>query len=132
VIISDDIEWIDPLEALKLRNKLSSHLESWRSDWESGNTEAYIRNYGRDFSTGAQNLAEWSRHKREVNANKNWIRVGISNISMFLYPGRDDLVVVNFDQEYSSNNLSNKMKKRQYWMKESKNGPWKIIYESTA
>ena len=64
--------------------------------------------------------------------NKNWIKVGISNISMFLYPGRDDLVVVNFDQEYSSNNLSNKMKKRQYWMKESKNGPWKIIYESTA
>jgi murein L,D-transpeptidase YafK len=132
VIISDGIEWIDPLDALKLRDKLSSHLENWRRDWESGNTEAYIRNYGRDFSTGAQNLAEWSRHKREVNANKNWIRVGISNISMFLYPGRDDLVVVNFDQEYSSNNLSNKMKKRQYWMKESKNGPWKIIYESTA
>jgi murein L,D-transpeptidase YafK len=132
VIISDSVEWVDPLDALKLRDKLSSHLESWRRDWESGNSEAYIRNYGRDFSTGTQNLAEWSRHKRQVNANKNWIKVGISNVSMFLYPGRNDLVVVNFDQEYSSNNLSNKTKKRQYWMKESKNGPWKIIYESTA
>lgn len=132
VIISDGVEWVDPLEALKLRDKLSSHLESWRRDWESGNTEAYIRNYRRDFSTGTQNLAEWSRHKRQVNANKNWIKVGISNVSMFLYPGRDDLVVVNFDQEYSSNNLSNRIKKRQYWMKEPKNESWKIIYESTA
>lgn len=132
VIISDGVEWVDPADASALRDKLASHLESWRRAWESGNIEAYIRNYGRDFSTGTQNLAEWSRHKRQINANKNWIKVGISNVSMFLYPGRDDLVVVNFDQEYSSNNLSNKIKKRQYWMKERKNGPWKIIYESTA
>ena len=132
VVISDGMEWVDPLDASGLRDKLRSRLESWRRDWESGNIEAYIGNYGRDFSTGSQNLAEWTRHKRQVNANKNWIKVGISNVGMFLYPGRDDLVVVNFDQEYSSNNLSNKMKKRQYWMKEPKNGPWKIIYESTA
>jgi murein L,D-transpeptidase YafK len=132
VIISDGIEWVEPINASGLRDKLASHLESWRRDWESGNIEAYIRNYGQDFSNGSQNLAEWSRHKRQVNANKDWIKVGISSVSMFLYPGRDDLAVVNFDQEYSSNNLSNKTKKRQYWMKEHKNGPWKIIYESTA
>lgn len=132
VIISDGIEWVEPINASGLRDKLASHLESWRRDWESGNIEAYIRNYGQDFSNGSQNLAEWSRHKRQVNANKNWIKVGISSVSMFLYPGRDDLAVVNFDQEYSSNNLSNKTKKCQYWMKEHKNGPWKIIYESTA
>ncbi|SEL12834.1 L,D-transpeptidase family protein [Nitrosovibrio tenuis] len=132
VIISDGIEWVDPVDISGLRDKLGSHLESWRRAWENGNIEAYIGNYGRDFSTGSQNLAEWSRHKRQVNANKNWIKVGISNVGMFLYPGRDDLVVVNFDQEYSSNNLSNRMRKRQYWMKEHKNGPWKIIYESTA
>jgi hypothetical protein len=51
---------------------------------------------------------------------------------MFSYPGRDDLVVVNFDQEYLSNNLSNKMKKRQYWKKENKTGHWKIVHESAA
>ncbi|MDE2367142.1 MAG: L,D-transpeptidase family protein [Betaproteobacteria bacterium] len=132
VVISDDVEWVDPLDASGLRDKLRSHLESWRHDWESGNIEAYIGNYGRDFSNGSQNLAEWAQHKRQVNANKSWIKVGISNVGMFLYPGRDDLVVVNFDQEYSSNNLSNKMRKRQYWMKEHKNGPWKIVYESAA
>jgi murein L,D-transpeptidase YafK len=132
VIISDKMEWVKPGDAAMLRTKLATHLESWRRDWESGNIEAYIGNYGRDFSSGNQSRAEWDRHKREVNAAKDWIKVGISNVGVFLYPGRDDLVVVNFDQEYSSNNLSNKIKKRQYWIKENKNGPWKIIYESAA
>jgi murein L,D-transpeptidase YafK len=132
VIISNTVEWVAPTDTALLRDKMVKNLESWRRDWESGNIEAYIRNYGRDFSTGAHDLAEWSKHKRLVNATKNWIKVGISNVGMFLYPGRDDLVVINFDQEYSSNNLSNKMKKRQYWIQENKNGPWKIIYESAA
>ncbi|MEP7370696.1 MAG: L,D-transpeptidase family protein [Nitrosospira sp.] len=132
IIISDEMEWVKPGDTAMLRNKLTQHLEGWRRDWESGNIDAYIRHYGRDFSSGGQNLAEWAQHKRQVNIAKSWIKVGISNIGMFLYPGRDDLVVVNFDQEYSSNNLSNKMKKRQYWIQENKKGPWKIIYESAA
>ena len=66
-----------------------------------------------------------------MNIGKSWIKVDISNVGMLLYPGRDDLIVVSFDQDYSSSNLSNKMKKRQYWMKE-KNGRWKIIYEGSA
>ena len=70
------------------------------------------------FSAATSDLAEWAKHKRQVNAAKSWIKVGISNVGMFLYPGREDLAVVDFDQEYASNNLSNKMKKRQYWMRE--------------
>jgi murein L,D-transpeptidase YafK len=132
VIISDEMEWAMPGDAAVLRETLTQHLESWRRDWESGKVDAYIGNYGRDFSNGNQTLAEWVKHKRQVQASKSWIKVGISNIGMYLYPGRDDLVVVNFDQEYSSNNLSNKIKKRQYWMRENKNGRWKIIYENTV
>ncbi|MBA2659353.1 MAG: L,D-transpeptidase family protein [Nitrosospira sp.] len=132
IIISDETEWVKPGDAAVLRDKLAQHLENWRRDWESGKVDAYLRHYGSDFSSDNQNLAEWANHKRQVNAAKSWIKVGISNIGMYLYPGRDDLVVVNFDQEYSSNNLSNKMKKRQYWMRENKNGRWRIIYENAA
>lgn len=132
IIISDETEWTKPGDAAILREKLTQHLENWRRDWESGKVDAYIRHYGSDFSSDNQNLAEWAKHKRQVNAAKNWIKVSISNVGMYLYPGRDDLVVVNFDQEYSSNNLSNKMKKRQYWMRENKHGRWKIIYENAA
>ena len=132
IIISDQIEWVKPADTAVLRDKLAQHLENWRRDWESGNIDAYLKNYGRDFTSGNQGLAEWAQHKRQVSAAKSWIKVGISNIGMFLYPGRDDLAVVDFDQEYASNNLSNKMRKRQYWMKENNKGLWKIIYESAA
>jgi hypothetical protein len=49
---------------------------------------------------------------------------------MFLYPGREPLAVVNFTQDYASSNLSNVMKKRQYWLREGTR--WKIVYEGAA
>ncbi len=54
----------------------------------------------------------------------------LSDVSMFLYPGRNDLAVVSFWQDYSSSNLSNKMRKRQYWIREG--DTWKILYEGAA
>jgi hypothetical protein len=56
--------------------------------------------------------------------------VELSNFSMFRNPGKDELVVVTFDQDYRSNNLSNVMKKRQYWSKEG--AKWRIIYEGAG
>ena len=129
VIISDRVDWVKPREAATLRKTIIRHLEKWRRNWESGNIKAYIANYGRNFSSGSKNRAEWLKHQRQAYDPKNQIKVNISNESIFLYPGRDDLVVVNFDEEYSSDTLSNKVKKRQYWMKENKSGAWKIIYE---
>lgn len=132
VIISGEMEWVKPDEVAALRNELAQHLEKWRRNWESRNVDAYLSHYGQTFSSGGENLAGWSQHKRQVNAAKSWIKVGVSDVGMFLYPGRDDLAVVNFMQDYSSNNLSNKMKKRQYWMKDKEQGRWKIIYEGAA
>ena len=49
---------------------------------------------------------------------------------MFRNPGKDDFVVVEFDQLYRSSNLSNSMRKRQYWIREDNR--WKIFYEGAA
>jgi hypothetical protein len=49
---------------------------------------------------------------------------------MFEDPGKTGLVSVTFDQEYRSNNLSNTLKKRQYWLREP--GGWRIVYEGAA
>ncbi|MGA9666574.1 MAG: hypothetical protein WBQ69_09030 [Gallionella sp.] len=68
--------------------------------------------------------------KELVNSAKSWIKSGLSNISMFSYPEQPDMVVVDFEQDYSSSNLSNRMKKRQYRIK--RHNSWKIIYEGAA
>lgn len=130
VIITDRMEWASPEEVHAQRNTLSQQMESWRRDWESRNTDAYLKHYSRNFFANGQSLADWSRQKRQVNAGKSWIRIKLSNVGMFLYPGKEQMAVVNFEQDYSSSNLSNKMKKRQYWIKEGNR--WKIIYEGAG
>jgi len=130
VIISEQVEWLSLDDWNAERNALNAEIERWRGDWETRDTERYLSHYSSKFSTGSENLSDWARHKRQVNSGKSWIKVGLSNFSMFRNPGKDELVVVTFDQDYRSNNLSNTMKKRQYWSKEG--GKWRIIYEGAG
>ncbi|MGH8751186.1 MAG: L,D-transpeptidase family protein [Burkholderiales bacterium] len=130
VIISEQVEWVDSAVWREQRDTLAQQLEAWRRDWESRDSEAYLDHYAKNFSAKRQNFSQWAAQKRHINAGKTWIKVGISSVSMFLYPGQDNLAVVSFEQDYSSNNLTNKIKKRQYWIQEGKR--WKIVYEGAA
>ncbi len=130
VIISEQVEWLSLDDWNAERNALNAEIERWRSAWESLDTERYLTHYSKNFSADRENFADWGRHKRQVNSGKSWIKLKLSNFSMFRNPGKDELVVVTFDQDYRSNNLANAMKKRQYWTKEG--GKWRIIYEGAA
>jgi murein L,D-transpeptidase YafK len=130
VIIADEVEWADASVVRAERASLAAAVESWRADWESRNTERYLSHYSSRFKSGTQDVAAWGTHKRKVNASKRWIKVGLRHVSMFRYPREGDFVVVNFDQDYKSDGLSNVMRKRQYWVKEG--GGWKIFYEGAA
>jgi len=130
VVISNDIAWIDRKAWRAQREALNRELERWRRDWESLNVDRYLSHYSPDFASGEQRYESWVAQKRAVNAGKTMVRVGLSNVSIFRYPGRDNLLVVTFDQDYRSNNLQNVMRKRQYWIQED--GAWKIVYEGAA
>jgi murein L,D-transpeptidase YafK len=130
VIIADEIEWADAAAVEGDRRSLAAALEQWRADWESRDTERYLAHYSERFTAGEQTLAGWQEHKRNVSLGKTWVQVGLARVSMFRYPRENDFVVVNFEQSYRSNNLSNVIRKRQYWIKES--GGWKILYEGAA
>lgn len=130
VIISEGIDWVKPDLIESMRKDLLAQIEHWRRDWESLDTAAYLKHYAPGFTSGKQDLAAWSQQKRSVNAGKAWVKVGIDRVSLFLYPGRDDLAVVTFQQSYASSNLENQMRKRQYWLREK--GGWRILYEGAA
>ena len=130
VIIADSIEWSTPEDNARVRHDLDASLESWRRDWESLSTDDYLRHYSSRFSANGTNLQQWSSRKRSVNAAKTWIKIGISDISIILYPGDASLAVVSFKQDYASSNLVNSMYKRQYWVRESDR--WKILYEGAG
>ncbi len=130
VIIANGVDWVTPGAGLALRKELAQRVESWRRDWENREVDGYLAHYAAGFTTGRKDLARWSAQKHKVNAGKTWIRVKLEGISIFLYPGRDDLAVVTFDQDYASSNLVHQMRKRQYWIRED--GVWRILQEGAA
>ncbi|MDO8412246.1 MAG: L,D-transpeptidase family protein [Gallionellaceae bacterium] len=129
VIITNGMDSINAQDQTE-RAALLQSIEAWRADWASINTNAYLKHYARDFSSSSANFSSWSQQKKQVNAGKSWIKVHLSKLSIFTYPEQPNMAVVNFEQDYSSNNLSNRMKKRQYWMK--RDNRWQIIYEGAA
>lgn len=130
VIISHGVEWVTAESLQKQRQELAQAVEQWRRDWESRDTARYLSHYSPNFSAGRQDFKSWAEQKGKVNAGKTWIKVGVNKLALFHYPGKENLVVVTFEQDYASSNLSNQMRKRQYWMREG--GAWKIVHEGGA
>ena len=130
VIISNSIEWLSLDDWQAERTSLLSLIEEWRQDWESRDINRYARHYSRKFNSDHQDYQAWIDHKQKVNAGKSWIKIETRNISMLRNPGKEEYVVVTFEQDYRSSNLTQTMTKQQYWIKED--GRWKIVHEGTA
>ncbi|MGH8222153.1 MAG: L,D-transpeptidase Cds6 family protein [Woeseiaceae bacterium] len=130
VIITKRTDWVAADAWRAERDAFLLEVESWRADWESRDAERYLAHYAAGFRSDGMNLERWRAHKRRVNAGKSWIKVSLSNVSAFLDPSAEPLMVVTFDQDYRSSNLSQKARKRQYWVQEG--GRWKIAYEAAV
>lgn len=129
VVIAEQVEWVDQDTLDARRNELNDAINQWRQDWESRDVARLLRHYSPSFRNGTQELQDFSANKQKVNAAKTWIKVGLNNVSLFLYPERRDFALVSFVQNYQSNNLSDRTAKRQFWSRE--NGRWKIIHETS-
>ena len=124
MVISSGFDWIAP-EAKSSNSELAlSVLEQWQNDWESLDTNKYLAHYSPDQ---LDNFDTFASHKLRVNKHKKYIEVDLNNVSIYGYPGNEEMMVVSFDQEYRSNNHRSVTQKRQYWKKQ--NGKWQIIYE---
>jgi len=130
VVIGQSMRWLDRRAWLADRESFLASFDAWRKDWESRDTDRYLSHYSSRFRSDSHDLAQWKARKREVNATKRWIKVGIRDMSVFGYPGTKDMVMVTFAQDYRSSNLSNRTVKRQYWIREG--GHWRILHESVV
>lgn len=129
VVIAAEVEWVayDALDAR--RSELASAIDRWRQDWESRDTDRLLAHYHPSFRAGSQDLRAFGASKQKVNAGKTWIKVGLDQVSLMLYPERPDFALVSFVQDYRSNNLSDRTAKRQFWRRD--NGRWTIIHETS-
>jgi len=130
VVIVDRLELRQRARWDAERDEFLVSLDKWKKDWESRDTERYFAHYSSEFRADRGGMAGWKAQKRKVNANKAWIKVGLEDVSFFSYPGDRRMMVVTFEQDYRSSNLSNKTHKRQYWIRED--GRWRILHETVV
>ncbi|MDH3387656.1 MAG: L,D-transpeptidase family protein [Gammaproteobacteria bacterium] len=128
VVVADQVNWISRDQWLGKRQQVMQLLSTWLSDWESLDHDRYSRHYSRvGLDAYGRDFVSWDGHKRWVNRNKTWVEVEYSKLSIFAYPGEEDLLLMQFEQSYRSNNLSVDSPKEIFWRKNT--DQWKIVYE---
>ncbi|MCP4391658.1 MAG: L,D-transpeptidase family protein [Gammaproteobacteria bacterium] len=128
VVVAETVNWISRDQWLAKRQQVIELLSTWLIDWESLDHERYRRHYSRgDLDAYGRNFKGWDGHKRWVNRNKTWVEVEYSKLSIFNYPGEQDLMLMQFEQSYRSNNLNIDSPKELYWHKTDAH--WQIVYE---
>jgi murein L,D-transpeptidase YafK len=130
-ILTEGIEWISEAEWKQRQTAYASLVEQWRNDWQSRDADRYLGHYSETYAGLGMDYDAWVEYKSRVNPAKQYINVDISEKSIFVYPGEDNMVIVTFRQKYQSDSVLRNTVKRQYWRME-KDGHWRIIYEGSA
>ena len=125
-----DLSLRDEEDLRKDQKQLLNSIKRWKEAWIETNYEEYINFYSTDAKYNNSNYKKWSLLKKNVFKKSKNITITLSNISIYEYPSAKNQVrIVLFKQDYKSNLIVNKTKKKQIW--KNKNEEWKIIYEGT-
>lgn len=127
LVIATRTEWLDREQWLEQRNAFLDRLEVWKGDWESRDADLYFGHYSSRFLSDAG--PAWQEGKRRNITQKEWIRVKMNDLSIYLYPTTASLAVVSFAQHYSSDKFSDVTPKRVYFQQDR--GQWRIALEET-
>ncbi len=125
VIISSAFDWIDPATLSSRKTSALELIGQWERDWESLDTEQYLAHYS---STDIRDFDVFADQKRQTNRNKEYVELELSNLSIYGYPGEEEMLIVSFTQDYRSDNYHSMTRKRQYWV--NRDDRWQIINES--
>jgi ketosteroid isomerase-like protein len=127
VVLSDKVDWIPQSQAREARDEFLARIEEWRQKWMSLDLEGFLDFYDDDFVTAGMNKAQYTEHRRKVDAGKTFVSVKIRDLSLFRYPG-ENLLLAEFSVDYESDQYQFKDRRQQYWRQDAK-GRWKILRE---
>jgi len=128
VIVAQQINWLNVDEWQQKRQEMLKLISDWIVDWESNNHAVYREHYSKkDYFANDRDFASWDGYNQRKNDDRVDIKVEYSNLNIFNYPGEENLVLMQFAQSYSSNNLDLESTKEVYWRK--RDNRWKIVYE---
>jgi murein L,D-transpeptidase YafK len=128
VIISDQVEFVNKTKWETDRQAATKMIEAWRRDIESMNSTHVRANYSNKFKSNlGEDIDTWFIKYKQALAGKSALSVKLRDISLFRYPGKEDIIVSSFTQDTVLGKTKSSVRKRQYWAKEGRQ--WKIVYE---
>ena len=128
MVVARSVNWVSRDSWIERRQAVLDLLSNWVLDWESLDHERYQSNYSRQgLNAFGRSFESWDQHKRWVNRNKQWVDVNYANLSIFSYPGEENLLLMQFEQSYRSDNYNVDSTKELYWS--NSGGQWRIVYE---
>ncbi len=129
VIISDHVDFVPQSVWDTERDMATQLINGWRLDVESKNSTRWLSNYSSHFRNAqSEPLSVWFNKQQALFLGAKEITLKLSDITVFNYPGKENLLVSTFTQESRFGKNYNVTRKRQYWAKED--GHWKIIFEN--
>ena len=129
-VLSESLDWLEP-GTIQPSADILEAAENWKSDWQNNNISEYLANYHLNFNDSKRNLKQWKTYKTRVNGLKTYIRIALSEMSVFAYPGEENLVVMRFYQKYESSNFNWRGWKHLLWRRDDA-GIWRILYEGNG
>jgi len=96
VILTKNIDWVDKDVWIKQQAKYWTFVEQWRRDWKSLNTDLYLSHYSAEYSGLEKDYENWVEYKHRVNSTKKFVKVGLSDTSIFLYPDEGNIFGCEF------------------------------------
>ncbi|TDK68755.1 hypothetical protein E2I14_01620 [Sapientia aquatica] len=128
VVISEHVEFVTPAKWNEERDSATKLINDWRLDVESKSDSRWLNNYSSKFrSPQGDSLSVWFDKQQALFAGTADLSIKLSDVTVFYYPGKENLLVSTFTQESRFGKNRNVTRKRQYWAKEANR--WKIIYE---
>jgi len=134
VVVGENLRFGYPDDKQQLLASVKRDIETWRSDWVALNNDAYLSHYHPSFHSGDRDLAAWKTYKRRVNADKAFIDVSLSDLTLMHDPNRwpeGEVVVAEFVQHYRSSNYADASRKRLYLARADADSPWTILLEES-
>ncbi len=129
VVIAERVDFVNRTRWETERAMANNLLENWRIATESKDLSKLLAQYSNRFKSGqGENLNTWFVKSRQMLSGWPDLAVKLREVTLFRYPGNDNMLVSTFTQDNLSSKEKNTIRKRQYWIKEGSN--WKIIYEA--
>jgi murein L,D-transpeptidase YafK len=129
VLLVKSISWINSDQWQANQFNALQNFSVWQRDWESLDHNKLMTHYSSDYLVDGRNLKQIAGHKKWVNRKKEYVHMEYSNLNIFQYPGESNLRLLQFTQDYKSNNYNSVTEKELYWIKDD-DGIWRIVFES--